>query len=90
MLIRFNLFRSHVLSAAFGYVEPRVGCISPLAVSGRGGSPLHPHVAYLVAAAGVGLTRAASGLTSLHRFFHLGLSGNGLLGSRVRLGASER
>jgi hypothetical protein len=53
---------------------------------GRGDSPLHPHVAYLAAAAGVELTLAASGLTRLHRFiilhrfFHFGVVGNVFVG----------
>jgi hypothetical protein len=53
---------------------------------GRGDSSLHPHFAYLAAAAGVGLTHAASGLTKLHRsirlhyFFHFGVTGTALVG----------
>jgi hypothetical protein len=47
---------------------------------GRGDSPLHPHVAYQAAAAGVVLTHSASGLTMLHRFFHFGVTRNVFVG----------
>jgi hypothetical protein len=76
------------------FAEPLIGsgcCIvaycnrtfaSPYATradEGRGDSPLHPHVAYLAAAAGIELTHAASGSTRLHRF-HFGVAGNVFVG----------
>jgi hypothetical protein len=51
-----------------------------------GETSLHPHFAYLAAAAAVGLTHAASGLTRLlrfimlHHFFHFGVTGTALFG----------
>jgi hypothetical protein len=47
------------------------------------------HVAYLAAAARVELTHAVSGLTRLHSLSTWGGTRNVLLGSQIRLGASE-
>jgi hypothetical protein len=43
----FFMYCYRYCSRAWGYIEARVGWVSSLTLTGRGGSPLHPHVAYL-------------------------------------------